>query len=212
MRFAPLAAFACAAFAAACVQLLPDPPQAPRLYPLEPAALAVANAQAEGRTVLVGVPSGPALALGEEIVWRSDGVLGVAAGAAWPDRADMLLQRILVQAFAEANGADSVLRRAGSVSADYEVQVDVARFEIVEAGGQAAAEFAAQAVLLDARTRRALATAAAEARTPLAARSASAAAHALQQSARDGAAALAARLPLPRSPSPRTERRDDVGG
>lgn len=185
----------CVLVLSGCVQLLPDPPTPPRLYPLEPAA--VTSARGAAQTLIVDVPTGPALALGEEIVWRRDGVLGVMSDASWSDRADVLLQRILVHAFGETDAEMTAVLRGGSVRADYELQTDITQFEIVEEQSNLVAVFTARAMFIDARTRRLLRADTVEVRSPVATRSASVAAEALQRSAREGAAQLTARLVAP---------------
>lgn len=182
----------CALALTGCVQLLPDPPEPPRLYPLEPAA--IITTRAGEQTLAVIVPAGEALALGEDIVWRSDGVLGVMSGASWPDRADLLLQRIFAHAYAEADRTSTVVLSTAAIRADHELHTDVARFEIVEEHGSLAAVLAARGMLVDGSTRRVIRAASVEVRSPVAARSASVAAAALQRSAREGAALLASRL------------------
>lgn len=182
----------CALVLSGCVQLLPDPPEPPRLYPLEPAA--ITSASTGEQTLAVNVPAGPSLALAEDIVWRSDGVLGVMSGASWSDRADLLLQRIFVHAFAEADETYTVVLSTAAIRADYELHTDVSQFEIVEEPGALVAVFAVRGMLVDGPTRRVIRTESVEVRSPVAARSASVAAAALQRSAREGASLLVSRL------------------
>lgn len=194
------AALAACAMAASCVQLLPDTPEAPRLYPLEPAGFAANAPGEEAQTIAVAVPTGISFLLSDTIAWRQDGVMGAMSGAAWPDQAGELLQRIFVQALAQSLPSDNVVRRGGSVRADYELQLDVSRFEIEETASALDAVFEARALVVDARTRGIVQTETLDVRIPVERRSASVAAEALQRSAREGAALLASRMAARRTP------------
>ena len=180
------------ALLSACASVLPDPPPAPLLYPLEAAQEAApATARRDRGVAEVTVPNGPDALRGSRIVWRRDGVLASMSGAAWPGRADELLQGLLAEPSSRRGAFAAGVRSGGDAAGDVDIYWDLIAFEIIEEGAGLSARFSAHARIVAPRTRALIASEIVDVSTPFADRRASVAARALAQSARIGAARIA---------------------
>ncbi len=177
---------------ASCVTLLPEAPPPPRLYPLEAAQAAESPAPRGALVLAVMEPTGPALLLGDAIVWRENGALGVMSGGAWADNAARLLQGLVAQTASAEQGLAGAVRAGAGARADVALMWDIRQFEIVEEPGVLEARFAARASIVDLRTRRLIASEDVRAAQALSQRSGAVAAAALAQTARAGAARMSA--------------------
>lgn len=174
-----------------CVQLGGEAAKAGRLYPLEAAYGAARMDVAHAPVVAVAEPTGPALAMGRQIVWRRDDVLGVMQDSAWTDTASLALQRVFVHTAAQS-GDLTAIRIGTSARANYILRVDVVAFEIEEQGAAVRARFTAQAVLIDAGSRSVVFARYIDKVQPVSARRSGLAALALQQAAQEAAQDVAA--------------------
>jgi ABC-type uncharacterized transport system auxiliary subunit len=178
-----LAVFAIAALAACSI--IPDPPPAPRIYPLR-AEIAAPPANGAPATLVIGVPE-PALSTtlsGSDIVWVRDGVLGFMERAAWPSRTPIALQALLVETIDGQKRVLSAVRSGEGPRADAELRWQVNDFQIEEGGGRLVARFSAEAKLMNGRSRTVFAARRFEVAQPLEQRSGGAAASALAKAAR----------------------------
>ncbi|MGE0044644.1 MAG: ABC-type transport auxiliary lipoprotein family protein, partial [Hyphomonadaceae bacterium] len=162
----------------ACIQLLPDPPPAPRIYPLE--AGDVQSAARESALVAsVARPTGPQILMGDGIVWRQNGVLAYMSGANWAGSAPELLQTLVAQTITRQGRLAAGVRAGDGLRGDVEVRWDLIAFEVVEEGGSLNARFAADVRVIQARGRTLLASEIVDVSEPLSDRSGGAAAQAL---------------------------------
>ncbi|MGE0830464.1 MAG: ABC-type transport auxiliary lipoprotein family protein [Hyphomonadaceae bacterium] len=174
----------------ACVKLLPEPAEPPRLYPLE-AGEVHALAPARGTMIAaVAAPSGPEAMMGDNIVWRRDGEIAFMSGAAWAGRAPDLLQAMLAETITRQARLAVGVRMGDGLRGDVEVRWDIIAFEIVEEGGALDARFAAHVRVQQTAGRSLLGADIIDIREPLSQRSGSAAANALARAAREGSARI----------------------
>jgi ABC-type uncharacterized transport system auxiliary subunit len=169
-----------------CIQLFPDPPPAPRVYALDAGDVARA-ARRSPAIVAVAEPTGPRMLMGDRIVWRKDGSLAFMDGAAWPGRAPDLLQGLAAETITRRGQLAAGVRSGAGVRPDMEVRWDIIAFEVVEEGGRLEARLAASINVVQTRSRELLASDIIDIREPLASRTGSAAAAALQRAARRAA-------------------------
>ena len=210
MKLSRLALLVAPLALSACVQLLPDPPPAPRIYPLE-AQVSPAPQPIAARSEAVAVvarPSGPQVLMGDGIVWRQNGVFAFMEASSWPGNAPDLLQGLIAETITRQGRLAAGVRTGDGMRGDLEVRWDLIAFEIVEEGGALNARFAANARVVRTRGRELLASEIIDVTEPLSDRSGGAAARALSQAANQGAARIAdltaeaaARLPVEAQPS-----------
>jgi len=110
------------------IQLLPKP-MTPQLYVLRPQLRPPMGAPVRWR-LAVGAPDAPASLDTERIaLTRSATTMDYFANAAWNDRAPLLIQRLLVQAFEESGRIMAVSRDTAATENDYLLQTDIRDFE-----------------------------------------------------------------------------------
>ncbi len=131
--------------------------------PLEIVALAPSTAIratvpiAIDRQLVVATPSAPAMFDGSRIVARPrPGELAYLSGVAWPDSAPRMLQDALVEALS-ASGLRAVARQGQGLRGDWLLNLQIVRFEVDYSAGEAAGRVEIEALLVDARSGRALA-------------------------------------------------------
>ncbi|MBI1251829.1 MAG: hypothetical protein GC189_10185 [Alphaproteobacteria bacterium] len=200
-RFAWMFVCVGAALASGCISLFPDPAPAARIYSLTAPSDAARAAQTAPAVISVAEPTGAEALMGDDIVWRTDGVVAFVGGAQWTSSTPGLLQALVVRTLMERGGVAAAVRVGDGVRADAELRWDLMDFQIVEGDGALDARFAANLTLIDARTRRVLAVRAVETSRPLASRTQRDAAAALSAAAQEGATEIAAFIeanaPLP---------------
>lgn len=178
----------------ACVSVLPEPPDPPRIYTLTAATPAETGAMVAPIVISVAAPNGARAVMGADLVWRRDGVIAYVEAAEWAGRTPDLLQSLLADTIDSQGLVRAGVRSGAGVRADYEIQWDIAAFEIREADGARTAHFAGAARLVEGRTRELIASARFDNSEPLEERSSGAAAAALESLARDAASRIARQL------------------
>lgn len=169
-----------------CISIFPEPPP-PRIFVLEPGEVARSAAPRIDAVIAVAQPTGERAILGSSLIWREGDELSYVAQTQWSTRAEAALQSILIETLA-LQGGFRAATRAGEGRADYEIRWDVLDFQISDMQ----ARFAADVRILQAPGRRILAQRIISAEAPVSDRSASVAARALAQAAREGSARIAA--------------------
>lgn len=169
-----------------CISLLPEPPPPPLLFVLEAGEVAIVPGEPLDAVIAIAPPDGERSLLGADLVWRSGDQIAFVAQSQWSGRGEEALQAIVVETLAR-QGRFRAAIRSGEASSDYQLRWTLQDFEIVEASMNA--RFAADVMLL-APGRRVLASEHVLVETPLADRSASAAANALTRAAREGSARI----------------------
>lgn len=135
-----------------CVRLLPEPPPASRIYPLNVASLAPSTLTAP---IVLGVarPNMPQAISGLDISWRRNGEIVYAPRAVWSARAPDALQGLMVATIDAQDLVIAGIRVGEGPRSDYDLRWDVSEFEVLEAPGRLEARFSASLKLVDARTR-----------------------------------------------------------
>ncbi|MES1198937.1 MAG: ABC-type transport auxiliary lipoprotein family protein [Pseudomonadota bacterium] len=183
----PIIAFAAVLALSGCISLLPKAGPPPRVFVLEGAQVERAQGAQLPVVVAVAPPDGERMLLGSDLVWRTGDQVALVAQTQWSARAQDSLQRLVVQTIAR-QGRVAAAVRAGEARADYEVRWELTSFEVDEASMQA--RFAATVHIVEALSRRVVASEEIEAQAPVASRSSSVAAEALTRAAREGGARI----------------------
>jgi ABC-type uncharacterized transport system auxiliary subunit len=171
--------------------IIPDPPPAPRIYPLR-ADLAAAPANVAPAPIVIGVPE-PAVSTvlsGADIVWVRDGVFGFMERANWPSRTPIALQALLIEMIDGQKQVLSAVRSGEGPRADAELRWQVNDFQIEETRSGLVARFTAEVKLMNGRSRVVFAARRFESTQAVAERSGAAAARALALAARIGASEI----------------------
>lgn len=121
---------ACALAPAGCVSLFSTNGAAPHLYTLTPARDFPPATPRVSWQLLVDVPISPA-ALDTERIALSRGptTIDYFAGAAWTDRAPLLVQSLLVQSFENSGRITAIARESLALRADYILRSELRHFE-----------------------------------------------------------------------------------
>ncbi|MES1156928.1 MAG: ABC-type transport auxiliary lipoprotein family protein [Alphaproteobacteria bacterium] len=170
-----------------CITLLPKPGPAPATYVLGASDVAHADGAPVQGVIAVATPEGERTLLGTDLVWRTGDQIAFISGTRWSARAEDALQSLLVQTLAR-QGRFAAAVREDQAAANFEVRWDLIDFEIDNASMQA--KFAANVTVLDATSRRVIASQLVTANAPVASRSASLSAEALTRAAREGSARI----------------------
>lgn len=123
-----------------CISLLPEaePVDTYRLAPVETPALGAAR-PVGAPTLMVGIPSATRAYGGDRIVVvRDDGSLALAAGVRWAAPVRSMLQNAVIETFEGAPGP-APLRPGDGVAANYDLSLDLRRFEAEYDNGMEAA-------------------------------------------------------------------------
>jgi cholesterol transport system auxiliary component len=112
-----------------CGGILPDPPKR-QLYRLEPALAVAPSAPRNPAQLLVAVPIAPAgLDTSRIALSRTPVSLDYFADAEWTDRAPLLLQTALVDAFAKSGAFAGVARDSAALRADLVLETEIRAFQ-----------------------------------------------------------------------------------
>jgi ABC-type uncharacterized transport system auxiliary subunit len=181
-----------AAFATSgCIRLLPKPPPPPLIYSLEAAPAAQAPAGAPKNVVVsIDTPDAARALSSSDLAWRKDGALAFVEGATWEGRNLELLQTLLMQTLDRRNEVRGAVR-TGEGTSNVNLHWDLNSFEVDEADGLSA-HLNTSVKLFESRTRRLISQKEFDERVPLADRSSSSAARALEAAARQAAAKISA--------------------
>lgn len=172
-----------------CVSLLPEAPPPPRVFALEAVDVAPLEGDALAVVVAVADPDGESAIRGTELVWRNGAELAYVAQTRWSERADDLLQAMVIDTLS-AQGQVRAAVRPGAARADVLLSWTLRDFEIVESGGAYEARFAAHVMLIDRANRAILGVRDIATSAPVASRSASQAAQGLARAAQEGGARI----------------------
>lgn len=162
-----LGAVAASVLVAGCVNVLPQAGPAPQIYRLEGApqaamSAAVASAAHAELTIVVPEPlASRALSSDRVAVMMGGDHLSYAAGARWSERAPLVVQDHVLRAFEDDGRIGAAVRPEDGVQTDFELRLDMIRFEAVYRDGEAAAPTAMvelRAKLVDRRSRDLLAS------------------------------------------------------
>ena len=113
---------------AGCGSVLPMPPQ-PQLYLLNPASMPPAGANVRWSLAVATPDSVAALDTTRIALIRSATMMDYYANAAWPDRAPLLIQRNLIEAFENSGRILSVARDTSGIPSDYVLESELRDFE-----------------------------------------------------------------------------------
>jgi ABC-type uncharacterized transport system auxiliary subunit len=176
--------------ASGCIRLLPKPPPPPLLYSLDAAPAGALPSFAPKNTVIsVMAPDAPRALSTSDLAWRTNGVLAYVEGVSWQGRNLDLLQTLMVHTL-DRRGIARGAVRAGEGGSNAEIHWDLIAFEVVD-DGSLRAQFQANVKLFETRTRRLIAQREFSEAVPMNDRSASVAARALEQAARNAATKIA---------------------
>lgn len=190
-----------------CVKLLPDPPQAPHIYPLDAGEVTRAPGPPAPVVIAVAEPQTQDFYGTDRIVWRRDGALAYLDGAAWPGNIPEVMQGLVAETIARRGAVQAGVRTGAGIREDLDIRWDLLNFNVDEGADGLSALAKAQVSIVRARTRDLIATDLIEVREPLSSRSGGAAAEALARAARTMAgriadmAATAATIPAPLPPA-----------
>jgi cholesterol transport system auxiliary component len=187
-----LPALALATLASGCISVLPKPPKPPRIFVLRAGPVAPAATVKTLIVVAVSAPSAPRGAAGADIVWRNGGEVAFMGGSAWDGTAPELLQAMLTEILDQRGGVRAAAPTGAGVRADAEIRWMIRAFEVVEEAGKLDAVLDADVMLIDTATRRIAADRRFRRSAPIASRSASFSAAALETAARAVATEIAA--------------------
>jgi cholesterol transport system auxiliary component len=161
-----LGAVAASVLVAGCVNVLPEAGPAPQIYRLEgappvvqamTASVVPIDADYAALTVVVPEPlASRALSSDRVAVMTSGDHLSYAAGARWSERAPLVVQNRVLLAFEDDGRIGAAVRPEDGVQTDYELRLDMIRFEAVYRNGDSAAPTAIvdlRAKLIDRRSR-----------------------------------------------------------
>lgn len=141
-----------AVLALGACSIIPEPPPAPRIYPLR-AAVAASTQSPAAASLVIGVPE-PAVAnvlAGDDIVWARDGVLGFMERGAWPSRTPIALQALVVETIDAQDKVLGAIRSGEGPRSTVELRWQVTDFQIEEGDGALLARFVANVKLMDGR-------------------------------------------------------------
>jgi cholesterol transport system auxiliary component len=172
-----------------CISLLPEPPPPPALFVLEAGPVQRVEGAPVDAVISVAEPGGERVILGSDLIWRTGDSLAYVDQVQWSGRAENRLQALVVETITRQGRARAAVR-SGAAQSDYEVRWDVMDFEVVESGGAFSAHFAADVKIVEASSRRILASEIISTEAPVASRSSSAAADGLARAAREGGARI----------------------
>jgi cholesterol transport system auxiliary component len=114
-----------------CGGILSAPPQR-QLYRLEPALVPLGRLPHVAAQLLVAVPIAPGgLDTSRIALSRSDVSLDYFADAEWTNRAPLLAQTALVDAFEKSGAVDTVARDSVGLRADFVIETEIRDFEAV---------------------------------------------------------------------------------
>lgn len=181
-------ALALLAFLGAC-SIIPEPPPAPRIYPLRAAVQPSADAPA-AMVIAVPEPTVSNVLAGEDIVWMRDGILGYMERGVWSSRTPIALQALVIETIDGQNLVMAAIRSGEGPRADAELRWQVTDFQVEERGDRLVARFGADLKLMNGRTRTVYAATRISEEAPIPQRSATAAARVLQTLAQRNAAKI----------------------
>jgi cholesterol transport system auxiliary component len=115
-----------------CAGLLPGTGEAPQLYVLTPKTTFAPDLPRVDWQLLVDVPIAPAEIDNDRIVLqRTPYTVDKFANAAWPDRAPLMVQTLLVESFESTGKITAIARESVGLRADYVLKPELRKFTAV---------------------------------------------------------------------------------
>ena len=125
-----LAGVASLSLASCSGNLIGPPSPAPQIYVLNTKFAPVTNVPNVPWQLVIGVPNAPASLDTQRIALeRAPNTMDYYANSEWTDRAPVLLQSLLVQAFENSGRIATVGRETSGIRADYVLETEVRDFE-----------------------------------------------------------------------------------
>lgn len=119
-----------AAASAGCAGIIPG--EAPQLYILTPKTTFAPDLPKVGWQLLIDVPIAPAEIDTDRIVLqRTPYTVDKFANAAWPDRAPVMVQTLLVESFESTGKITAIARESVGLRADYVLKPELRKFTAV---------------------------------------------------------------------------------
>ena len=113
---------------AGCSNLI-GPPPAPQIYVLRPAFAPVTAGPNVSWQLVIAVPTAPESLDTERIALeRAPDTMDYYANSQWTDRAPVLMQSLLVEAFEKSRRIDAVGRESAGIRPDYILEADIRDF------------------------------------------------------------------------------------
>lgn len=120
------------ALLAGCSGLLPGSGEAPQIYVLTPKTTFAPDLPKVNWQLLVDVPIAPAEIDNDRIVLqRTPYTVDKFANAAWPDRAPVMVQSLMVQSFESTGKIIAIARESVGLRADYVLKPELRKFTAV---------------------------------------------------------------------------------
>jgi cholesterol transport system auxiliary component len=123
-----LAGAGAAAFLSGCSSVLPAPAPV-QLYVLRPDLMPPMGPPVRWRLAVATPDASAALDTTRIALIRTATTMDYYANSAWPDRAPLLLQRMLVEAFEKSGRIQAVDRDTAGLTADFVLQTELRNFE-----------------------------------------------------------------------------------
>ena len=117
---------------AGCTSLIPGAGEGPQLYVLTPKTTFAPDLPRAKWQLLVDVPIAPAEIDNDRIVLqRTSYTVDKFANAAWPDRAPIMVQTLLVESFESTGKIVAIARESVGLRADYVLKPELRKFTAV---------------------------------------------------------------------------------
>ncbi len=153
----PIAVLAAALAAGACVSVLPDAGPPPSIYRLTVPELTAEGVDRAAWSIEIPRPTAPkALSTDRIALTDGPGDIAYAAGARWEAVTPRVLQDVLLETFDASGKVRAAVRPEDGIRAEYELRVEVRRFEAAYREGYdrpPTALVRLDAKLIDTRTR-----------------------------------------------------------
>ncbi|OYU75025.1 MAG: hypothetical protein CFE32_15815 [Alphaproteobacteria bacterium PA3] len=122
---------------AGCITLLPKPGKPPAVVAMRADPTVPRQAQQSPYTVGIGVPTMPAILLGNQIaVMRKDRTFAYVDGLRFSASAPLSIQNVVLETFDLAGSTRAAVRAVTIARPDYELHFDVSDFQVTEPQGR----------------------------------------------------------------------------
>lgn len=122
---------------AGCITLLPKPGKPPAVVAMRADPTLPRQAQQSPFTIGIGVPTMPAILLGNQIaVMRKDRTFAYVDGLRFSASAPLSIQNVVLETFDLAGSTRAAVRAVTIARPDYELHFDVSAFQVTEPQGR----------------------------------------------------------------------------
>ncbi|MCA3694291.1 ABC-type transport auxiliary lipoprotein family protein [Aquidulcibacter sp.] len=122
---------------AGCITLLPKPGKPPAVVAMRADPTVPRQAQQSPFTIGIGVPTMPAILLGNQIaVMRKDRTFAYVDGLRFSASAPLSIQNVVLETFDLAGSTRAAVRAVTIARPDYELHFDVSAFQVTEPQGR----------------------------------------------------------------------------